>query len=567
MISPRHVVSCVIVGALLVAGLIAVIAGSPYTIRVLSVAGCFAIMAIGYQIIFGHAGALSLSQGTFFGVGAYASAILSTRYGFDFEAALLLGIAAPLGLAAIVALPVLRLQTHYFALATLVISQFVFSVVTQWESVTGGANGIAGVPGVVLVGRPIASGLPLLVAIWVCVGLVAVGTWFYVRGRRGAQYALMRHNQPAAGSVGLDTGRMRLIAFLISAALAGLAGSLYVRVESLVSPDLLEFPVMVTCLTIAVVGSRLRIAGAIVGAILIVGLPEWTRTLHETYLLGYGVVLLLVVIVVPDGLVVAAERLLARQLPKRKFSPAPRDACEIVIADRLQNDHVLLEVHDLSRSFGGIAALDGVTFTLNAREIVGLIGPNGSGKTTLINAICGVFPPSGGRIVLAGRNITHLRPHVIARLGLGRTFQSATLIEDLTAVENVAVCCKERDAVVYLREAGFDGDIGVECSTLSTTARTRVEIARALAHQPKLLVLDEPAAGANDVERADIAARLRAIAATGVGILIVEHDLAFLSSFVDRLICLDSGRILATGTPAEVMANPEVLDSYVGPSK
>jgi branched-chain amino acid transport system permease protein len=563
MISSRRVVSCLIAGGLLVAALVVLFDGSAYTLRVLSVAGCFAIMAIGYQIIFGHAGALSLSQGTFFGVGAYASAIMNTRYGLDFGAALPVGIAVPVGLAAIVAFPVLRLQTHYFALATLIVSQFVLAVVTRWESVTGGANGIAGVSGVALFGLPIHGGRPLLFAIWACVGLVAVGTWLYVKGRRGAQYALMRLNQPAAWSVGLDTARMRLIAFLVSAAVAGLAGALYVRVESLVSPDVLEFPVMVTCLTIAVVGSRLRIAGAIVGAVVIVGLPEWTRALHETYLLGYGAVLLLVVIIVPDGLVVAAERVVAARWPTR-CRPAPHGANEVVVVDRNGCDDVLLRVLGLSRRFGGVSAVDGITFTLDKGEIVGLIGANGSGKTTLINAICGVFPPTGGRIVFAGRDITHLQPHRIARLGLGRTFQSATLIEDLTALENVAVCCPHRGAAAYLLEMGFDGDIGLECSKLSTTARTRIEIARALARRPKLLVLDEPAAGSSDRERADLAARLRTVAAAGVGILIVEHDVAFLSSFVDRLICLDSGRMLAAGTPADVIANPDVLESYIG---
>ena len=579
-----------LVGLLLaIAGLLyaahAIAGGSSYPLRVLSLSGVFAILVLGYQFIFGYAGALALSQGTFMGVAAYVSGVLDVQYGIAFDAALGFSIAAPVLLAWLVATPVLRLKTHYFALATLIIGQIVLLVATQWESVTGGANGIGGVSGLSLLGTPVGSGLPTLLVIWSCVMLAAVFAWQVARGQLGAAWAIMRANETAAQSIGIDTARLRLVAFLLSAAFAGVAGSLYVHVIRVISPEVLGFPVMVTCLTIAVVGSKRRIAGAIAGAVLIVGLPEWLRFLRDTYLLAYGGVLLLVVVALPDGLVESAERLAARLLPART---TVQPAATLTWPAMPRRGQMLLAVTGLTCRFGGVLALDGVSVSVLAGEVVGLIGPNGSGKTTLLNAVTGVFQAQGGQLRFAGDDITRRLPHEVARAGIARTFQTPVLVEEMSALDNVALArdsarsslgqallaglpdhrlaAKRAEAAALLAMMGAAKVAPAPCQSLGGDMRRRVEIARALATGPRLLLLDEPAAGMDPREQADLAGRLREVAARGTAMVIVEHNMAFIAALADRLVCLDQGRLIADGDPAAVRADRLVVAAYLGQS-
>jgi len=533
--------------------------GSAYTLRVFSVAGAYALMAIGYQFIFGQAGALALSQGAFMGVGAYASGILAARYGVPFDAALPFSVSLPMLLALLVALAMPRARTHYFALATLIVSQMALLVATEWQGLTGGANGLGGIGGVSLAGFAIRSGWPLAAAIW---ATVAFGASLAAKLTRAHRYAVLREHPAAAAAIGLDAGRMRLSAFLLSAGFAGFAGSIYAHVIGVISPDVLGFPLMVTCLTIVVVGGRLGVAGAIAGAIVITGLPEWFRPLRDYAPLAYGVVLLLVVIVAPGGLV-GALRLMLPDCP-----PPPAAAQPLPATARASG--VLLDIAGLSRRFGGVRALDGVRLTLRAGEVLGLIGPNGSGKTTLVNCVTGLVAPDAGRITFAGRDITRLRADRVANAGIARTFQTVALVDDMTALDSVAVARRgdpataRAEAMALLDRVGAAGIAIRPCGGLPSGARRRVEIARALALQPRLLLLDEPAAGLNATEQADLAQRLRGLARDGMALLVIEHDMAFLAPLVDRLACLDEGRLIADGPPEAVRGDARVIEAYLG---
>ncbi len=554
----------------------------PYDLRLLTICGVQALLVLGFQFIFGHAGAVSLAQSAFFGVGAYSTGILATRYdaGFllTFPAAILLSSA----IAALVAVPVLRLDEHYFALATLVLSLLLLLVAVEWEAVTGGTNGLPGIPSVKAFGVEIATRRGMLEFVWVWVGLGALLAFQVTRGLYGQAFHLMRESQLVASTLGIDVARLRFTAFVLSAAYAGAAGALMVHVVHVVSPEALDLSLMVTCLTMTVIGGRLQIAGAILGAILITYLREQFRALLSFDMILYALVTLGFLILAPYGLVGALQR---TGLFRRTTLALPRAATEP--AGAWAPTGALLSVAGISKAFGGVQALQDVEFDLHTGQIVGLIGPNGSGKTTLINVISGVTEPDAGRVTLAGKDIAGCKPVTIAGLGVARTFQHVHLVGDMTVLDNIALARTQRErsglwqallsfgpdralrrarshAMRAVETLGIASVALAECAALPYGTRRRVEVARALAAAPRLLLLDEPAAGLNEEEQRDLAARIRRIAAGGVTVLVVEHNLVFLSALVEHLICLERGRVIASGHADAVRADPLVIEAYLG---
>ncbi|TWA82452.1 amino acid/amide ABC transporter membrane protein 2 (HAAT family) /amino acid/amide ABC transporter ATP-binding protein 1 (HAAT family) [Azospirillum brasilense] len=543
----------------------ALLYASPYGLRVLTVAGVYALAAIGFQIVFGLGGALSLAHGAFFGIGAYATGILGSQWGWGFAATFPVSLLVPLLLALLVGLPVLRLESHYFALATLGIAQVVHLLAVNSPGLTGGANGLPGVPGIVLFGWAVPRGLPLAAVVWGFVALGGLLAWRLARGRWGRALTLVRDDPLAAGTLGLDVGGLRLAAFALSAVYAGAAGALAVHTQRVVSPEVLEFPIMVSVLTIAVVGGRGRVAGAILGAVLLLHLPEWFRFLERSYLIVYGVALLATIVLAPHGL----TGLLDRLFPARPaLLPKPEAPPEMAIPNG-----PLLRVEGLTKGFGGVRAVDGVSLTLEAGAITGLIGPNGSGKTTLVNLISGLETPDGGRVLMGDVDLAGKRPDRIARAGIARTFQAVSLPEGASVLAAVAAARLERDGSIAQAEAHAlwalerldAADLAAKpCAGLPAALRRRVELARALARQPAVLLLDEPAAGLTDGEKAELAGHLRAIAATGTALLVVEHDMGFLLPLAGHVLCLDQGRPLYAGPPEGVRSDPAVVAAYLG---
>ena len=287
----------------------AVFFANPYDLRVLTLCGIYALLVLGFQFVFGHAGAVSLAQATFFGIGGYITGILATRFGFPFLMTFPLSIAGPALLAVIVAAPVLKLEEHYFSLATLGIGLVVLLLAIQWTDVTGGANGLAGIPAIELPGFVVADRRSVLWFVWGIVAVAGLLAYQVTRGLHGQAYHLMRENREAAASLGLNIAELRFSAFVLSAAYGGAAGALMAHVIHVVSPENLDLTLMVTCLTMTVIGGRTRIAGAILGATLIVYLREWFRVLENYYMIAYGTVALAVLIAAPYGLVGAVERL------------------------------------------------------------------------------------------------------------------------------------------------------------------------------------------------------------------------------------------------------------------
>jgi len=537
---------------------------SSYDQRLLALSGVYVILVLGYQFIFGHAGALSLAQGSFFGAGAYATGILASRWDLGFLSTLPLSIAIAALLAALVAAPVLRLRTHYFALATLALAQLLLLAAVNWEGLTGGANGLSGVPPVSILGWQAQRGFPLVAVVWAIAGVAMLLARQQMNPARRAAFAIARETPLAAPAFGIDAGLLRFRAFLISAAFGGAAGALFVHTNRVVSPETLGFGVMVTCLTMTVVGGRTRIAGALIGALLLTHMPEWLRGLEAYYLVAMGALLLTMVLFAPDGL--------AAFLPAPKSQSGPAALPEhAVSATGFAGPPATLDASGLHKAFGGIRALDGLSLTLASGEIVGVIGPNGAGKTTLANALSGIVPPDAGTMHLAGRMISYLAPHDIARAGLTRTFQAPQLPSALEVREIIATARTHAGAQANaptvedaLAFCGLADMASAPAGTLPHGLRRRVEICRAIVSRPSVLILDEPAAGLTLEEQAEIGTLCRALADAGMAILTIDHNVDFLKPIADRLVCMAEGRILAYGNPDGVLADPAVRAAYFG---
>ena len=563
---------------------------SAYQMRIFTIVGIYALLSLGYQFIFGHVGALALTQGTFFGVGAYVTGIFSIRYGWGAEYTLILSVLIPIVLAAIIAAPVLRLDSHYFALATLGIGQVLLLIAVAWQEVTGGSNGLSGIPALRFLGLEASKGYGIMAVVWGFVVAGAFLSWRITRGLYGAALTMSRENPIAALAIGIDTAALRYAMFLLSALFAGAAGALYAHTIKVVSVEALEFPIMVACLTITVVGGRTHIAGAILGAILIINLPEWFRAMEKYYLIAYGVALLVMIVVAPLGLIGLLEQLRARLWPERpKALPAAVALTPALQAQGRQTNQgkPLLEVKDIHKRFGGVRALNGVSFSIAQGEIFGLIGPNGSGKTTMLNVITGIYRAEAGSVFLLDDNITKKPSFQIARSGVARTFQNINLVDDMTVLDNVAVARygfenagllqatsagwrdpawqrARSNAMFILAALGVDLVANQMAGGLPYGSKRKVEIARALALEPQLLLLDEPAAGLNESEQQDLADRLRVFAKSGLSILVIEHNMPFLMPLAQRMACLDHGELIAEGTPLEIRNNPLVIAAYLG---
>jgi len=381
---------------------------------------------------------------------------------------------------------------------------------------------------------------------------------------RQAAFAIARETPLAAPAFGIDAGLLRFRAFLISAAFGGAAGALFVHTNRVVSPETLGFGVMVTCLTMTVVGGRTRIAGALIGALLLTHMPEWLRGLEAYYLVAMGALLLTMVLFAPDGL--------AAFLPAPKSQSGPAALPEhAVSATGFAGPPATLDASGLHKAFGGIRALDGLSLTLASGEIVGVIGPNGAGKTTLANVLSGIVPPDAGTMHLAGRMISYLAPHDIARAGLTRTFQAPQLPSALEVREIIATARTHAGAQANaptvedaLAFCGLADMASAPAGTLPHGLRRRVEICRAIVSRPSVLILDEPAAGLTLEEQAEIGTLCRALADAGMAILPIDHNVDFLKPIADRLVCMAEGRILAYGNPDGVLADPAVRAAYFG---
>lgn len=543
-----------------------------YQLNLLMQATTYAVAVFGLVVVLGYTGQINLAQAAFFGLGAYCVALGTTDFGLGFWLSLILGIGVAAGAGAILGLASLRLGGHYLAMVTISFQTILSLALNNWISLTHGPDGVRGIK------RPeLLADSRHYLAFCIAMFCVAGLTVFLLKRRRlGRAMQAVRDNELAAGVSGIDTFGTKVAAFTLSAALGGFGGGLFAGGFTYISPDQFTFAESIVFLTMVLLGGAVSPFGAALGTGLLILLPEWLRFLKVVYLAVYGAAVILIMVFLPDGLWGIVTSVLKRLFPEKAVSIQFIQPLPLTQAASKAEGGVLLDVRTLSKHFGGLKAVDAVDLAVRENSVHALIGPNGSGKTTMLNVLSGLYRPSGGSIVFNGRDITYGAPHVRARLGLARTFQNIRLFPGMTVVDNVIVGGEQpghalagsgavrEHALSALKFVGLAERAYRDVGSLSYGHQRLVEIARALASSPKMILLDEPDAGLNHGEKDSLVELLRQLKGHGLTILIIDHDMAMVEEVADHITVLNFGRRIADGPPQSVLHNAEVIAAYLG---
>lgn len=581
-----------------------------YWLRIYTMTGLYVMLALGLNVVAGFAGLLDLSYVAFFGIGGYIFALLSSsQFDIHLPFLLVLPIAAfiTMGFGFALGSTSMRLKGDYLAIVTLAFAQIFKLLLLNLDrpiNITGGVNGIYNFDPINLFGFKITSPVAYSYLIWLSAIIVVLGSFRIKRSRYGRGWQAIREDELAAESMGVNTTWMKLMAFAGGAFIAGATGALFASFQDSVFPNNFDFPQLVIVYCMVILGGLGNIFGVILGAMVLSILPEFLREYGAYRMMSYGLILIVLMALRPQGLIGEIGFLArGRKRPERDETGILKASTELYYDEKgrilgkgrkgySKGNRVILELKHVTQDFGGLRAVNDLSFKLYEREVLSVIGPNGSGKTTVFNLISGVYTPISGDIVFEGSNLRGLKPHQVVKRGVARTFQNLRLFRNMTVLDNARVgqFCRTKSGplstLLHLplhkreeieteerakevldlfgaRLTGYRFD--QKAIFLSFANRRRLEVARAISTDAKVLMLDEPSAGMNPQETIEMTDFIKALRDVyGYTILMIEHKLNVVRTISDRVIALDYGRKLAEGTYKEVANNEQVIAAYLG---
>jgi branched-chain amino acid transport system permease protein len=562
----------------------------PFWIVLLDNIGLAALVAMGLVLLTGVGGLTSFGQAAFCGFGAYTTAVLTTAYGVSPWLTLPLALLVSGVAAVLLGIITVRLSGHYLPLGTIAWGIALFYLFSKLEFL-GRNDGISAIPPLTIGPLKMLDPGTIYFVIWIAVILCAVLSMNLLDSRTGRAIRALRRGHIAAEAFGVQTPRAKLLVFIYAAVLAGLSGWLYAHFQRAANPTPFGAQAGIEYLFIAVVGGAGYVWGGVLGAAIVVVLKEILQSYlplvfggqGQLEIIIFGIMLVVLLQLAPTGVWPWLTSLLpfdtGRKRPDTSIAP-------LAHARPNPESGALLTIDNARKQFGGVIAVNNVSFDVQAREIVALIGPNGAGKSTTFNLITGVLTSSGGTISLLGKNIDNAPPQEVVKLGVARTFQHVKLVPDMTVLENVAIGAHLRgragaiasmlrldradeagllaEAARQIERVGLSEQINQLAGSLALGQQRIVEIARALCVDPILLLLDEPAAGLRHKEKQQLAALLRQLRDGGMSVLLVEHDMGFVMDLADRIVVLDFGTKIAEGVPDAIKTNPDVIKAYLG---
>ncbi len=552
------------------------------------------IVSLGLNVSLGLTGMSNMSQAAFWGVGAYTAAIMTLRFGIHFLFAVVIGTATAAMLGMLMGLLATRIKGIYFAVLTIGFALFFSIFLQNWPSVTGGGTGLKNVPKPDFFLFTVESRRDLY---YMLLLFCALATWFYTsvaNSKYGKSMVAIKFNETAAELLGVDVVRRKVLAMGLSSGLAGLSGALVGYTIGVVTPAQFLYGAGLTFILILILGGAGTVLGVGIGSIVIVFLPKVLEPMKFWSTAVYGILVAVCIMALPGGLVSLLLRIpfvmkiYGIFMKKRDDSQIANIPSALTRREDSDSTRPVLETKNVGINFGGLAALSNVSMELYPGQIHALIGPNGAGKSTLVNCITGVYKPDSGAVLLEGKSLVGMKSHDISRLGVSRTFQNLAVWYGLKSIDNLLVArdgiqkvgfwatifntpkAKKEQAKSLAVARRLMVDLGVwdlrdsYIGTLPYGHQKMLEIARALMANPRVLLLDEPAAGLTAPEVAVLVELIIKIKGYGVAVLIIDHNMKFVMDIADKITVLNYGKVLASDMPEAVRANPEVIKAYLG---